>query len=301
MEIAGASGGSNHGSPSRVGLPLMLLRHEWSDSDSPTVGRAPVDLLWTQRPAATTGWQKWLSGGKNSLPAAPGTLDASETEPYLQTDSQTGTHTDQCAAAGPSIAVAPSAEPVDEMAVLVQRSSEGCRSSFQHLYQRTSARLFAVILRINGDRAEAEELLQDSYVKVWRECKHFDLQRGRPMSWMTTVARNVAIDSLKRRQARPQRGPVHMTDAVEHDDPFGTFVSDQPQPDDCLQAQRRDQSVRRCLQELSAEQRQSLYLAFYDGLSHSEIAVRLGRPLGTVKSWIRRSLDRLQVSLQCEV
>ena len=180
------------------------------------------------------------------------------------------------------------------------KASAGCRVSFRHLYERTGARLFSVILRINGDRAEAEEVLQETYIKIWHECGRYDSRRGKPLSWLVAVARNTAIDSLKRRQARPQRAAAPMSEGVELEDPLSQFASHEPGPDDCLQTLRQARTVRRCLYELPVEERQSLCLAFYEGLSHSEIAVRLGRPLGTVKSWIRRSLGRLQISLQAE-
>ncbi len=174
----------------------------------------------------------------------------------------------------------------------------GCRSSFQQLHQRTSVGLFALTLRLSGNAAEAEDWLQDSYIKVWRDCQRFDPARGSALTWMTAVARHTAIDGIKRRQARPKLASRPATVDVDDDDPFAMFPSPEPGPLEHAQAQQQMNAVRGRMQMLPAEERQSLCLAYYNGLSHSEIAAHLDRPLGTVKSWIRRSLSVLQLELQ---
>jgi len=184
--------------------------------------------------------------------------------------------------------------PIDEVATLLLLVSGGCVKSFEVIYQRMSPRLFAVILRVNSDRAEAEEVLQETFVKVWHSCKQFDPSRGQASHWLTGIARNGAIDSLKRKRARPAL-KVH-TDG-EADNPMDDFPSQAAGPFETLAQQQYAAAVRQCLQNLPAEQRQCLTLAFYEGLTHEEVALQMDRPLGTVKSWVRRSLMSLKESL----
>ena len=184
--------------------------------------------------------------------------------------------------------------PVDELAVLMRLAAEGCMSSFENLYRLTNTRLLGIILRINTDRGESEEVLQETYVKAWRQIRQFDSSRGRAVSWLIGIARNGAIDSLRAKQSRPQS-----TAAFNNDDgdPYGDIASSEPGPLENLATQRQEAFVRSCLTRLPPDQRESLMLAFYNGMSHQEIAQLLGKPLGTVKSWIRRSLVSLKASL----
>ena len=185
--------------------------------------------------------------------------------------------------------------PADELASLMALAASGCRISFETLYQQTSRRLLGVILRINSDRGEAEEALQETYVKAWKHLQDFDVNRGRAMAWLTAIARNNAIDSLRQKQSRPQ---PNFDLRGEDGDPYENLASPNAGPLEDLMAQRQCRVVRACLGSLPREQRESLTLAFYDGLSHQEIAHHLGKPLGTVKSWVRRSLLSLKVSIE---
>ena len=171
---------------------------------------------------------------------------------------------------------------------------QGCRESFAQLYVLTSPRLFAAVLRINGDRAEAEDVLQEIYVKVWSRCVQFDAQKGYVNYWLTGIARNSAIDSLRRRGVRPQSG---MTPTEVDGDPYAELPSDWLEPLEIVMRSRAADAVQQCLREFSNEQRECLTLSFYDGLSHEDIGRRLGRPVGTVKSWLRRSLLAMRHAL----
>jgi len=182
----------------------------------------------------------------------------------------------------------------DELAVLLSLVASGCTKSFEGVYERTSRRVFSVILRINTDRAEAEDVLQETYVKVWHQSKQFDPSRGQASTWLMCIARNGAIDSVKRKRARPNLS--WHTDS-EADNPLDDFPSLDAGPFETLAAQQHAAAVRRCLHALPADQRQCLALAFYEGLTHQEVASQMGRPLGTVKSWLRRSLLSLKESL----
>jgi RNA polymerase sigma factor (sigma-70 family) len=183
-----------------------------------------------------------------------------------------------------------------ELAQLLARSGLGDRQAFAQLYQRSSSHLFAVVLRIQRDRALAEDLLQDVYVAVWKAAAGFDAARSQPLTWLTAIARNRAIDSLRRAAAQPQTAPRVGTDDDEAPDEGPP--DEQPGPLDLLQRASDQRELTRCMQDLSAPQRQSVALAFFDGLSHAEVASQLRQPLGTVKSWVRRALAALRSCLE---
>ena len=176
----------------------------------------------------------------------------------------------------------------DELRALLRRVGEHCPLSFRRLYALTCDQLFGIVCRINRDRAEAEDVLQDVYVKVWSQSAQFDGSRGRPIHWLSGIAHHAAIDSLRRRSARPDR--QHFTAPFCEDDPYVGLASGDADPLDHVMNLASANAVRQCLASLSAEQRQSLTLAFFDGLSYPQIAQRMGRPASTVKSWVRRTL-----------
>lgn len=171
----------------------------------------------------------------------------------------------------------------------------GDRAAFADVYRLTRGHLFGVILRINTDRGQAEDVLQEVYVNVWRAAGGYDPSRSQAMTWLTTIARHRAIDSLRRGQHDPIAAAVAPAVADDgSDDDRDRLPSDLPGPLELLQRATDARQLSRCVGELSAEQRQSLALAYYDGLSHSEVAARLVQPLGTVKSWLRRALLSLK-------
>jgi RNA polymerase sigma-70 factor (ECF subfamily) len=193
------------------------------------------------------------------------------------------------------------AERATELADLLARTALGDRQAFRRLYERSSAHLLGVILRIERNRERAEELLQEVYVKVWRSASSFDASRAQANTWLTSVARNQAIDSLRRRQAEPERAlarPGRADSDDEDDDMLDHIASDLPSPQELLLKAAQAREVQHCVGTLSAEQQQSLALAFYQGLSHAEVAEHLHQPLGTVKSWVRRGLQALKTCLE---
>jgi RNA polymerase sigma factor (sigma-70 family) len=188
-----------------------------------------------------------------------------------------------------------------DLSRLLARSSLGDRAAFATLYERTSLHLFAVVLRINRDRAQAEDILQEVYVNVWRAASSFDAAQSQPLTWLTSIARNRAIDSLRRGQTRPRLRTANAgLDGRdnEDDDVYDTVADGAPGPLDLLSQAAESRALAACMDKLSALQRQSVALAFYQGLSHAEVAERLRQPLGTVKSWVRRSLMILKSCLQ---
>jgi RNA polymerase sigma factor (sigma-70 family) len=190
-----------------------------------------------------------------------------------------------------------------ELAQLLARAGLGDRAAFATLYERTSAHLFAVVLRINRDRAQAEDILQEVYVNVWRSAQSFDAAQSQPLTWLTSIARNRAIDSLRRAQSQPQiqAAPTSGGDDAEETDVYDKLADDSAGPLELLSRASDARALSHCMEGLSSQQRQSVALAFFDGLSHAEVADQLRQPLGTVKSWVRRALIALKGCLEAAV
>ena len=191
-----------------------------------------------------------------------------------------------------------------DLSRLLARSSLGDRAAFATLYERTSSHLLAVVLRINRDRAQAEDILQEVYVNVWRAAASFDAAQSQPLTWLTSIARNRAIDSLRRSSTQPQfRTLVPGAEGTDREDEsvYDTVADEAPGPLDLLSRAGEARSLATCMEKLSALQRQSVALAFYQGLSHAEVAEQLRQPLGTVKSWVRRALMTLKGCLESAV
>ena len=189
-----------------------------------------------------------------------------------------------------------------ELSRLLGRAGLGDRAAFATLYERTSSHLLGVVLRIQRDRAQAEDILQEVYVNVWRAAQSFDAAQSQPLTWLSSIARNRAIDSLRRTQTQPKfRSTISSTTLDEETDVYDTVASDAPGPLDLLSRASDARALSSCMQGLSAQQRQSVALAFFDGLSHAEVAERMRQPLGTVKSWVRRALITLKGCLESAV
>lgn len=171
--------------------------------------------------------------------------------------------------------------------------AKGDRRAFGRLYDRSAPILFALLARILSDREEAEDLLQEVYAEVWRKSVRYDERRGSPMAWLVTLTRSRAIDRLR---ARASRGHA-VTDSID-ETPLAETQGHDPTPFE----QRADAETRtlvmKALMELPAAQRQALELSYYEGLSHSEIAVRLKEPVGTIKTRIKLGMSKLKISLQ---
>ena len=178
---------------------------------------------------------------------------------------------------------------------MLARVGLGDRAAFAALYKAVSAPLLGVILRIQRDRAQAEDVLQEIFVNIWRAAQGFDAARAQPMTWLTSIARNRAIDSLRRGKTEV----ATVTSLSGDDDDEGpnlvdTLPSELDGPMQALEQASQAKAVSRCIGALSAEQQQCVALAYYQGLSHSEVAQHLKQPLGTVKSWVRRALISLK-------
>ncbi|MEW6708123.1 MAG: sigma-70 family RNA polymerase sigma factor [Pseudomonadota bacterium] len=185
-----------------------------------------------------------------------------------------------------------------ELGDLLARSGLGDRQAFAALYERTSGHLFAVVLRIQRDRALAEELLQEIYVSIWKAAAGFDAAQSQPLTWLTSIARNRAIDSLRRAQAQPRLVSSTRDEDDDAPDAVEGSADEGPGPAELLAQASEARQLSLCMEGLTPQQRQSVALAFFDGLSHAEVADHLRQPLGTVKSWVRRALMSLKSCLE---
>jgi RNA polymerase sigma factor (sigma-70 family) len=172
---------------------------------------------------------------------------------------------------------------------LLARTALADQAAFAELYRLTSAHLYAVALRILRESAAAEEVLQESFVSVWNHAGSYVAAKSQPLTWLTSIVRNRCLDQLRRRDI----------DTVTIDDEEeGMTLQDQgPTPLEMLLSGADARAVKGCVEALEAGQKQAVALAFYRGLSHSELARQLQQPLGTVKSWVRRGLERLKLCL----
>ncbi len=178
----------------------------------------------------------------------------------------------------------------DPYAELLLLCAQGDQQAFARLYQRTSARLYAVCLRLLRSRQLAEEALQDGYLKIWRNAASFDPGRATAMTWMTTVVRNRCLDLLRQRRARPQE--------VDMEYEGLDFAADGLSPSEVAGLSLDARRVMECLEALQDKQRRSILMAYYYGQTHEEIARQLSSPLGTVKAWVRRGIERLRKCLE---
>jgi RNA polymerase sigma-70 factor (ECF subfamily) len=172
---------------------------------------------------------------------------------------------------------------------LLARTALSDQKAFAELYRATSSHLYAVALRILREPPAAEEALQESFVNVWHHARSYVAAKSQPLTWLTSIVRNRCLDQLRRREVE--------TLAMNDDDEAAQVPSEDPTPLDRLLVSADARAVGACVETLDAGQKQAIALAFFQGLSHAELARHLRQPLGTVKSWIRRGLERLRACL----
>ena len=170
------------------------------------------------------------------------------------------------------------------LADLLARSGLGDRKAFAELYAAAAPKLFAVSLRIVRERALAEEILQDGFVSIWNHAADYARERSAPFTWMAAIVRNRSLDVVRRSREEPDIDGERAA----------SLVDESASPAHETEARAAAHSIARCMEELDAEQRQTIALAFFHGLTHSELALHLQRPLGTVKTHVRRGLARLR-------
>jgi len=176
----------------------------------------------------------------------------------------------------------------DDLAHLLSRTAARDEAAFAALYQQTSAKLYGIVVRILRQSDTAADVLQEAYVRIWEGAAEFDPLKGSPLAWMATIARNRALDEVRRVR------PGSLEDQPESFEPAADEV-------DPLAARQRSEGLARlvdCLQKLDEEKRAIVLLAYYRGSSREALAKRFGRPVATIKTWLHRSLGQLRDCLK---
>jgi len=180
--------------------------------------------------------------------------------------------------------------PDARLTTLVAAMANGQQEAMGQFYDLTSGLVHGVALRILENPQDAEEAVLDVYMKAWRNASHYSAERGTVIAWLVTMARTVAIDRIRSRNAQPRTVDLSAPEVPEQ------RAADVTPEESTLNNEWR-QRIQRALAELPQEQREALLLAFFGGLSHTELAERLGQPLGTIKTRIRLGLRRLKTLL----
>jgi RNA polymerase sigma-70 factor, ECF subfamily len=174
-----------------------------------------------------------------------------------------------------------------DLSDLLARVAARDREAFAAVYNATSAKLWGIVVRILPRRDIAEDVLQDVYVRIWERAVSFDPAKASPITWMATIARNRAIDEVRR------KSPVSIEDTPESLE----VEQDAPSPLDNAEMSEDLRRLHQCLQGLDAERREIVLLAYYNGLSRDELAKRFSHPVATIKTWLHRSLAQLRKCL----
>jgi RNA polymerase sigma-70 factor (ECF subfamily) len=178
---------------------------------------------------------------------------------------------------------------------LVARAAEGDERAMGHLYDRYGQMLYAVAYRIVGQRADAEEVVLDAFAQAWREAGKFEINRGSVAGWLTTIARSRALDLVR---ARSRRDRITATAAADRPDSSPAMGGWKADPSSGVDLAERRAQVQLALETLSPPQRKAIELAFFEGLSQSEIAELLQEPLGTIKTRVRLGMQKLRECLR---
>ncbi len=170
---------------------------------------------------------------------------------------------------------------------MLAECSLGSRQSFEALYRTTSGILLAVALRCLGQKDLAEEVVQEAFVRIWHNATDYDTSLSQPLTWMLSITRNLAVDQLRKRREVPVN--EFLIQALE---------DQSPQAAEQLSAARQAMALKRCIETLDDMQKTAITNAYFHGLSCTELAVQMSAPLGSVKSWIRRGMERLRRCLE---
>lgn len=173
---------------------------------------------------------------------------------------------------------------------LLAQVSLANQQAFKTLYKITSAKLFAVALRITKQEKLSEEILQDSFMKIWQSAKQFDPEKAQAITWMGTIVRNKSIDALRKGKKYSDNTLLDDNQSMPHDDV--------ETPEQLVLRHSELGAVKLCLGELNEQQREAILLAYLDGYTHQQIADLRTVPVGSVKTWIYRGINQLKICLQ---
>lgn len=186
----------------------------------------------------------------------------------------------------------PKARPLSlsppDLADLIEAVARGERLAFRQLYDAAAPKLFGIILRMSRSRAAAEEVLQDVFLKVWNNAGQYSKGSGSAMGWLTSVARNRAIDVLR------QKTEQTMPQGDDGEDWFAHLAEDRDREGEMLDRN----ALAHCLGQIEAEKRSCILLAYYEGFSREELADKFGQPVNTIKTWLHRGLATLKTCLE---
>lgn len=184
------------------------------------------------------------------------------------------------------------------LATLIARVAHEDAAAMRTLYELTAAKLFGVALRILVKREWAEEALQESFVNIWRHAGDYRENLAAPLTWMSAIVRNRSLDCLRRQRPAGTEGGYGAAGLVEWSDALDeTLAGDARDPADAALLSQSARRLAHCMRRLDAHQRQAVALAYLRDASHGEIAEMLAVPLGTVKSWVRRGLEKLKACM----
>ncbi|RZL95782.1 MAG: sigma-70 family RNA polymerase sigma factor [Variovorax sp.] len=184
------------------------------------------------------------------------------------------------------------ASPDTALIALIDRVGQRDEAALRQLYDQTAPRLFGLAMRVVRQREWAEDVLQEAFLTIWRAAGDYRGSLSPPMAWMGLIVRSRALDLLRRRTADRSRVTDEFDDAMAE-----TLASDAPTPETLADASEQAFALHQCLEQLEGRQREVVSLAYLRDLSHGELADRLQLPLGTVKTWIRRGLEKLRACM----
>lgn len=178
-------------------------------------------------------------------------------------------------------------DPNQEFLQLLSATAQGDRQAFANLYQRSAGKLYAVSLQMLRRRDLAEEAVQEAFVRIWHNAGEYQQEKGEVLTWMISIVRYRALDMLRATKSRRETDVDELEEAIHHQT-----------PEQELYEQRDRVRIDRCMDRLEDSQRSAIELAYFRGLTHVEVCARMELPLGTIKTWIRRGLERLKRCLE---
>lgn len=178
-------------------------------------------------------------------------------------------------------------DPNHDFLYLLSATAQGDRLAFADLYRQTAGKLYAISLQMLRRRDLAEEAVQEAFVRIWHNAGDYQQEKGTVLTWMISIVRYRALDMLRATKSRRETGDEGLEEAL-----------DEQSPEQELYEQRDRVRIDRCMDRLDEAQRQAIEMAYFRGLTHMEVCAQMETPLGTIKTWIRRGLERLKRCLE---